>query len=869
MALLFKASLTLAVLVGVSVAQQQWHAGLRLGGDLARFTAQLESSLGNLAEQIEEEVQNSLPRWMRNKERVESSSDSNRRVSALPFDGIDAISGVIGDGIDDGLKVHVDGDTDGKIVEGPLIEPIEPEVESIVPAVSTPVRPNFDDSFLFRPFRPFDRRPGFSMFDILNNRRTQWWKGPNVCVDQEEIDEGRSEVSGSQGQASSSGSSFIFSLGQMEVTSCQETDDKYTCTTRTSRRGINKTVKVTYRCCHGFAKTSSGCSRVQLQELPDTLQYIGATDFLSLTKAINMEKILRENITLFVPSNEAMQEFTVDLEAENEFDNDLDDNRTYNEVIYRRRRSVDTEELVLSHVTKGLYYTGDLLDEQLLNSMSKGSTLRINTYSTLPPTATVNCARIVGVNQHSSNGVVHTIDKVLRPVTKTLADLIESGPEFSILRQLLNRADMMNTLKEPGQLTIFAPTDDAFRSVPPSVLEGLLDGNACLDAVIKNHILPNVICSAAVQGKARTVNLLDSYLMLEKTGDNDIFVGDAEVVLKDIMGSNGVLHVISAPLMPQEAKPLIEVLESHNLTRFMDLLDAAGMMDELRDLTDVTVFAPSNRAVDEIPEDVLESIMSDPIRLREILEYHVATPTLKASDISNNHIATTRADHPLRINLYSRSPLLSGLINMGRRHPNMRVTAGCSHVSALDSRACGAVVHVVEKMLVVPKINVMELLDSNEDFSIFTKMLKDTGLNETLVEDGPFTVLAPSDYVFRILPEDELNMLLEDQELQKQLITQHIMEEHLCCTGINPNTWLFMDHKRTLNGSPLHVRRTNSGRLMAGPARITHCSSPTRNGLVHTVSHLLLNIHRHRQDDGEDCDRRHVFSSPGLELLFG
>lgn len=54
-------------------------------------------------------------------------------------------------------QVHMDGDTDGKVVGGPLIEPVEPEVEAIVPAVSRPVRPDydFDDTFLFRPFRPF------------------------------------------------------------------------------------------------------------------------------------------------------------------------------------------------------------------------------------------------------------------------------------------------------------------------------------------------------------------------------------------------------------------------------------------------------------------------------------------------------------------------------------------------------------------------------------------------------------------------------------------------------------------------------------------------------------------------------------------
>lgn len=54
---------------------------------------------------------------------------------------------------------------------------------------------------------------------------------------------------------------------------------------------------------------------------------------------------------------------------------------------------------------------------------------------------------------------------------------------------------------------------------------------------------------------------------------------------------------------------MIEVLEGHNLTRFLDLLEAAGMMDELSSLTDVTVFAPSNRAVEELPTEFLDELM--------------------------------------------------------------------------------------------------------------------------------------------------------------------------------------------------------------------------------------------------------------------
>ncbi|KAG7158339.1 Periostin-like 2 [Homarus americanus] len=709
---------------------------------------------------------------------------------------------------------------------------------------------------------------------------------PNVCVDREEIDEGEAEETEDEGISQSpSGSSFIFSFGNMEVTSCTEMRDKYTCTSKSSRRGLHKTVVVTYQCCHSYVREGSACTKgeereysivvsspeesgVELHDLPEILQEIGTTDFLSLTKALGMDEMLKENITMFVPTNEAMQEYTADLEAENELDNALNEDRSFNEVYIRRRRSADTQSIVMSHMTKGIYYASDLHDEQVLHSMVDNSTLRINTYSTNPPAATVNCARLVSVNQYATNGVVHTIDSVLEPVTKSLADLISSNPQLSVLKRLVSKANLLTKLREPGQLTVFAPSDAAFQTLPESVLEALIEGSSCLDSVVKNHILPNVICSAAVQGKARTVNLLDKYLLLEKSEDDKVFIEDAQVVVRDIVGTNGVLHIIDSPLMPQEAKPVIEVLEGHNLTRFLDLLEQAGLMDELSELTDVTVFAPSNRAFEEMPTEVLDDLTSNYTKLRNILSYHMATPSLQAEDIANDHIATTRAGQPLRINLYSRSPLLAGVLGNGNRH-HVRLTAGCSRVTTLDSRACGAVVHVVEKMLKMPKNSVMQHLEEDEDFSIFTSMLKDTGLNETLSGEGPFTVLAPSDHVFRTLPELELRKILEDKELQEALIKQHVLKEHVCCAGINPSTWLFMDHKRPLDGPPLHVRRINSGRLMAGRARITHCSAPTLNGLVHTVNQLLVNVNPYQQPDLSERVDRPIFSAPGLEILFG
>lgn len=50
--------------------------------------------------------------------------------------------------------------------------------------------------------------------------------------------------------------------------------------------------------------------------MTETLEEIGANDFLTLAKTANMMEMLDQNVTLFVPTNEAMQEFMVELEME-------------------------------------------------------------------------------------------------------------------------------------------------------------------------------------------------------------------------------------------------------------------------------------------------------------------------------------------------------------------------------------------------------------------------------------------------------------------------------------------------------------------------------------------------------------------------
>ena len=70
-------------------------------------------------------------------------------------------------------------------------------------------------------------------------------------------------------------------------------------------------------------------------------------------------------------------------------------------------------------------------------------------------------------------------------------------------------------------------------------------------------MLPNVICSSVIEGKVRTLNMLDGYVNLTRTSDDKIFVDDnAQLVIKDIMATNGVLHVTDKVVIPDACKSL-------------------------------------------------------------------------------------------------------------------------------------------------------------------------------------------------------------------------------------------------------------------------------------------------------------------------
>ncbi len=135
----------------------------------------------------------------------------------------------------------------------------------------------------------------------------------------------------------------------------------------------------------------------------------------------------------------------------------------------------------------------------------------------------------------------------------TVVDIAVADPDFSILVQALTTAGLVETLSGEGPFTVFAPTNAAFEALLADLgvtAEELLAREDLAD-ILTYHVVPGTVMAADVVGMngqtAATVNGAEITI----TVDGDVvMVNDATVTATDIVGSNGVIHVIDSVLLP-------------------------------------------------------------------------------------------------------------------------------------------------------------------------------------------------------------------------------------------------------------------------------------------------------------------------------
>jgi uncharacterized surface protein with fasciclin (FAS1) repeats len=142
-----------------------------------------------------------------------------------------------------------------------------------------------------------------------------------------------------------------------------------------------------------------------------------------------------------------------------------------------------------------------------------------------------------------------------QPAVKDIVDTAAAAGSFKTLAKALQAADLVDTLKGAGPFTVFAPTDEAFAKLPPETLNELLkpENKSKLRRILTYHVVPGRVSSSDVARLRSTKAVSGDTIGIDK-GADAVTVDGARVLKTDVQASNGLIHVIDAVMLPDEAK---------------------------------------------------------------------------------------------------------------------------------------------------------------------------------------------------------------------------------------------------------------------------------------------------------------------------
>jgi uncharacterized surface protein with fasciclin (FAS1) repeats len=129
-----------------------------------------------------------------------------------------------------------------------------------------------------------------------------------------------------------------------------------------------------------------------------------------------------------------------------------------------------------------------------------------------------------------------------------VATAASNNPLLKTLVAAVTEADLVDTLNSAENLTVFAPTDDAFAAIPKKDLNALLADKEALTTVLTHHVVGERLSPEDVAAEHET--LAGDMLTVEGSGE-DFTIGEASVVCGNVQTANATVYVVDQVLMPQ------------------------------------------------------------------------------------------------------------------------------------------------------------------------------------------------------------------------------------------------------------------------------------------------------------------------------
>ena len=416
------------------------------------------------------------------------------------------------------------------------------------------------------------------------------------------------------------------------------------------------------------------------------------------------------------------------------------------------------------------------------------------------------------------------------PEPQTIVDIAVADGRFETLVAALQAADLAETLSGEGPFTVFAPTDEAFDKLPEGTVESLLEDIPALTDILLYHVVSGEVLAQDV-AQLESAETIQGQPVSIRVEDGMVYINDAQVIIQDIMASNGVIHVIDTVLLPpaEEAEEesmgsIVDIAVADG--RFETLvaaLQAAGLAETLAGEGAFTVFAPTDDAFGKLPEGTVEGLLEDIPALTDILLYHVVEGAVLAEDVTE---------------LFKAGTLQGQSVSIRVQEGNVYINDAM--VIITDIMADNGVIHVIDTVLLPPAEDaeptstIVDIAVADDRFGTLVTALSAAELVETLSGDGPFTVFAPTNAAFDALPEGTLDALLEDIPALTNILLYHVVSGQVLAEDV-----VALSEAETVLGENVSIR-VEDGKVFINDSEVIVTDIMASNGVIHVIDAVLL-----------------------------
>lgn len=471
--------------------------------------------------------------------------------------------------------------------------------------------------------------------------------------------------------------------------------------------------------------------------------------------------------------------------------------------------------ILLYHVL-GASMSSGMISDGYYSSLSPAQGRTVSMYISTSDGVSINdAADVISADIQAANGIIHAIDAVILP--PTIVDIAAQNEDFETLVGAVVGADLASTLSDAnGTFTVFAPTDMAFEA-----LEGNLPSD--LTPILLYHVLRSPVFSDEISsGIIQSLNSDDPEIVVEVSDMGVMLNGSAKVVATDIVGTNGVIHVIDQVILPINNGSILDAaMGLENFSSLVAALAKANLASTFMMEGEYTVFAPTDDAFASFLSEL--GVSFDDLSaedLAPILFYHVIGSKAMSGGLVTGYINTLYES----IEGYPVSMLVE--VENGVK------INGSTMVTAADVETSNGVIHVIDAVLT--PTSTVDIAINNSNFTYLVEAVVKAGLVDALSAPGPFTIFAPTNAAFEQLFSDlgvsgieEIPVETLVPVLQYHVVSGNILSSDLtegAVSTLNGDVTFSLSESVTINGSTNVIATDIQG----------------TNGVVHVIDKVLL-----------------------------